>query len=109
MPGSNLFTGTLDLLILRSLRGGPLHGYAIGRWIREVSDGVLDVDEGALYPALHRLEKRGWLESDWGRTETNRQAKFYDLTAAGREQLGSETRRWREHAEAVAGVLAAED
>jgi len=108
MAGSNLFTGTLDLLILKALQQGPLHGYAIGRWIRDTGGGPLQVEEGALYPALHRLQKAGLLSADWGQTETGRQAKFYELTAAGRERLAAETARWNEHAGAVAAVLGAE-
>jgi transcriptional regulator len=105
MSGSNLFTGTLDLLILRGLAWGPLHGYAIGRWILESSGDVLQVEEGVLYPALHRLESKGWLKAEWGRTDTNRRAKFYDLTPAGRRALEGEVARWSEHAAAVAAVL----
>lgn len=105
MSGSDLFTGTLDLLILRTVEEGPLHGYAIGRSIRETSEGVLDVEEGALYPALHRLERRGWLEAQWGRTETNRRAKFYELTREGRTSLAAETARWATFSEAVGAVL----
>ena len=105
MPGSNLFSGTLDLLILRSLVWGPLHGYGIGRWIRRTSSEILSIEEGALYPALHRMQKKGWLQSDWGLTETRRQAKFYSLTDLGREHLNQETKRWEEHAMAVRSVL----
>lgn len=105
MGGSDLFTGTLDLLILRTLREAPLHGYAIGKSIRETSEGVLDVEEGALYPALHRLEGRGWLRSTWGRTDTNRKAKFYDLTGPGEERLRLETARWADFSQAVEQVL----
>ena len=105
MSGSDLFTGTLDLLILRTLGFEPLHGYAIGRAIRETSSGVLDVEEGALYPALHRLEKRGLLEAEWGRTDTNRRAKFYTLTPAGAAFLESEAERWRDYSTAVQAVL----
>ena len=105
MSGSDLFTGTLDLLILRTLEEEPMHGYAIGRSIRETSAGVLDVEEGALYPALHRLEKKGLLEAEWGKTETNRRAKFYRLTTAGREALEKEEARWMAHARAVRAVL----
>ena len=105
MAGSDLFTGTLDLLILKTLSWQPMHGYAIGRWIRQTSDDVLKIEEGALYPALHRLEKYGWLKAEWGLTETNRQAKFYKLTAEGRRQLRTETARWNEHASAVHSVL----
>lgn len=105
MSGSDLFTGTLDLLILRTVREEPLHGYAIGRHIRDTSAGVLDVEEGALYPALHRLERKGWLSSDWGRTDTNRRAKFYALTAEGRAHLGAEAARWSDYSNAVHAVL----
>ncbi len=107
MSGSNLFTGTLDLLILRALQAGPMHGYAIGRWIRATSRDVLQVEEGVLYPALHRLENRGWLDAEWGRTETNRRAKFYGLTPAGAAALADETARWSAHASAVSAVLEA--
>ena len=108
MAGSNLYSGTLDLLILRSLVWGPLHGYGIGRWIRVSSSEILKVEEGALYPALHRLEKGGWLESEWGMTERKRQAKFYRLSKQGQQHLQAETARWNEHAGAVQAVLAAE-
>ena len=107
MAGSNLYSGTLDLLVLRAVSWGPLHGYAIGRWIRQASAEVLKIEEGALYPALHRLEKKGWLAADWGLTETSRQAKFYSLSPAGREHLAAETARWNEHTTAVQAVLTA--
>ena len=87
MAGSDLFTGTLDILILKALTWGPRHGYAIGRWIRETTEDVLAVQEGALYPALHRLERRGVISEEWGETDTGRQAKYYTLTAAGRAHL----------------------
>lgn len=105
MSGSDLFTGTLDLLVLRTVRAEPLHGYGIGRVLRDDSDGVLSVEEGALYPALHRLEKRGLLESAWGRTDTGRRAKFYRITAAGEEHLEAEIRRWASFSDAVGSVL----
>ena len=105
MSGSDLFTGTLDLLILRTLGEGRLHGYGVAKQIRETSKGILDVEEGALYPALHRLERKGWLESTWGRTETNRRAKFYGLTKAGNAQLEVESARWSDFSNAVAAVL----
>ena len=105
MAGSDVFTGTLDLLILRTLRGGARHGYAIGRWIRESSSGALEVEEGALYPALHRLEKRGLIAAEWGQTELNRPGRFYKLTASGKKRLREESTRWREHVRAVAAVL----
>lgn len=105
MSGSDLFTGTLDILILRTLEGTPLHGYAIGRAIRNGSEGVLSVEEGALYPALHRLERKGLLESDWGRTDTGRRAKFYRVTAEGAAHLEAEAARWSEFSGAVAAIL----
>lgn len=105
MSGSDLFTGTLDILILRTLQGAPMHGYAIGRTIREGSEGVLAVDEGALYPALHRLQRKGHLEGEWGRTDTGRRAKFYRLTEAGAEHLAHETARWSEYSVAVSAIL----
>lgn len=104
---SDIYTGTLDLLILRSLSSAPLHGYGIGRWIRTTTEDVLTVQEGALYPALHRLERKGLIAEEWGVTETNREAKFYRLTASGRRQLKSETERWERHAQAVAAALQA--
>jgi transcriptional regulator len=106
MSGSNLYTGTLDLLILKAVSWGPRHGYAIGRWIRETTDDVLVVQEGVLYPALHRLERRGLLKEDWRRSETGRDAKYYTLTAAGRRELRDETSRWRQHTRAVNRALA---
>ena len=105
MTGSNLFTGTLDILVLKTVLGGPMHGYAIGRVIRNESEGVLSVEEGALYPALHRLQKRGLLDAEWGRTDTGRRAKFYRLTAEGRSQLTAETARWEAYSGAVAAIL----
>jgi len=107
MSGSDLFTGTLDILVLKTLRDGPRHGYAIGRVIREDSQGVLSVEEGALYPALHRLQARGLLDATWGRTETGRRAKFYRLTRDGRRHLEAETIRWNEYSEAVTTILGA--
>ena len=105
MSGSDLFTGTLDLLILRTLSMEPLHGYGIGKAIRRTSRGVLDVEEGALYPALHRLDRRGLVDSEWGRTDTGRRAKFYRLTGSGTKELERESRRWAEYSDAVQAVL----
>ena len=106
MAGSDLFTGTLDILILKAVSWGPRHGYAVGRWIRDSTGEALTVQEGALYPALHRLEGKGLLAEEWGLTDTGREAKFYRLTAAGRKQLVSESRRWTEFAGAVSRALA---
>ncbi len=105
MAGSDLYMGTLDTLILKAVSWGPRHGYAIGRWIRENTDGVLQVKEGALYPALHRLEKKGWLDDRWGTTDTGREAKYYTLTTVGRGQLTSEISRWRQYTAAVSAAL----
>jgi len=105
MAGSDLYTGSLELLILKALSWGPQHGYAIGRWIRTSTDEWLVVQEGALYPALHRLERRGFLDEEWGMSDTNREAKFYQLTRDGRRQLTEETKNWERLATAVARVL----
>jgi PadR family transcriptional regulator, regulatory protein PadR len=105
MAGSDLYIGTLDVLILKALSWGPMHGYGIGRWIRQTTDEVLTVQEGALYPALHRLQRRGWLEEEWGVTETGREAKYYRMTPAGRRQLRTEVERWRAYARAVTAAL----
>jgi transcriptional regulator len=106
MAGSDLFTGTLDLLILKAVTWGPRHGYAIGRWIRETTSDVLVVQEGALYPALHRLERKGWLAEEWGESETGRQAKYYALTSKGRAHLRTERKRWEQFTGAVGRALA---
>lgn len=106
MTRMDLLQGTLDVLVLRTLTAGPRHGYDIARAIKGLSDDVLQVEEGALYPALHRLRARGWVESEWGRSEKNRRAKFYQLTPAGREALAAEARNWDRYAEAVGRVLA---
>ena len=105
MSGSDLFTGTLDIVILRTLDAGALHGYAIGRAIRDASEGVLSVEEGSLYPALHRLEGRGLLEAEWGRTDTGRRAKFYRVTPTGVEHVERESARWAAYSGAVAAIL----
>lgn len=101
----DLLQGTLDLLVLRTLQAGPRHGYQIARAIKALSQDVLTVEEGALYPALHRLEGRGCLESRWGRSENRRRAKFYELTARGRQALADEEARWGEYVAAVGRVL----
>jgi transcriptional regulator len=103
----NLIQGTLDILVLTALAGGPRHGYAVARWIRETTDDALQVDEGALYTALHRLEKRKWLGSDWGLSENNRRAKYYSITVTGRKHLDASSRSWSRYAEAVFKVLGA--
>ena len=104
-PTLELLKGTLDVLILKALSWGPEHGYGVSRLIRQRTDDVLAIEDAALYQALHRLEKRGWLESEWGVSENNRRAKYYRLTTEGRRQLRSETALWRKYAEAVFKVL----
>lgn len=101
--------GTLDIMVLKSLSWGSMHGYGVMRWIRETTGDALQVEEGALYPALHRMEDRGWLEAEWGVSENNRRAKFYSLTAVGREQLKVGASRWMVFAESVAKILSASD
>lgn len=103
-----LLQGTLDVLVLKALRSGPLHGYAVSSWIRHTTGGVLDIEDGALYTALHRMEKRGWLAAQWGVSENNRRVKLYQLTERGRQQLEHRSNTWNEYAEAVAKVLQAE-
>ncbi len=101
----DLLQGTLDVLVLKTLSWGPRHGYAVARWIRDTSDGAIQVEDRALYVALHRLEARGWLASDWGLSENNRKAKYYRLTAPGRKQLRAKTSYWTEYATAVFRIL----
>ena len=102
-----LLQGTLDVLVLKALLWGPRHGYAVARWIKDTSDEALNVEDRALYVALHRLEERGWVESEWGLSENNRKAKYYQLTARGRAQLRVESARFTRYAEAVFKVLGA--
>ncbi len=102
---TDLLQGTLDLLILKVVALGPVHGYGIALRIRQISKDVLQVQQGSLYPALHRLEKRGWLAADWGESENNRQARFYRLSARGRKQLAAEEQTWNRLAQAVALIL----
>ena len=102
---SDLLQGTLDLLILKTLAPGAMHGWGISLRIQQVSDDVLQVNQGSLYPALHRLEQQGLIEAEWGNSENNRQAKFYQLTKAGRKQLAEETKSWERLSAAVARVL----
>jgi PadR family transcriptional regulator, regulatory protein PadR len=102
-----LIQGTLEMLVLKALLRGPLHGYGVAEWIEQTSQQVLKVEEGALYPALHRLELRGLLKAEWGASENNRRAKFYRLTADGRKRLDAETQRWARLTAAVAFVMQA--
>jgi PadR family transcriptional regulator, regulatory protein PadR len=97
--------GTLDALVLKSLVGGPRHGYAIARWLEDTTQNAIKVEEGSLYPALYRMEKRGWLEAEWGTSEIGRKAKLYKLTTVGRRQLKTETAEWTDFVRAVSLVL----
>ena len=104
-----LLKGTLDVLILKTLSWGPLHGYAVSRWIRGRTGDAFSIEEGALYPALRRLHKKGLLEARWGATDTGREAKFYTLTDAGRRQLQAEVMSWGRYVEAMSAVLHSPD
>lgn len=101
----DLLQGTLDLLVLRTLQTGPQHGWGIAQRIQQISDDVLRVNQGSLYPSLHRLEHEGWIEAEWGSSENNRRAKFYRLTRAGQKRLGDETASWERLSTAVTRVL----
>ena len=104
-PKSDLLQGTLDLLILRTLSGEPMHGWGISQRIQQVSKDVLQVNQGSLYPALHRLEHRGWIEAEWAVSELGRRAKYYRLTAAGRRQLAVEASEWQRMSAAIGRVM----
>jgi len=101
----DLLQGTLDMLVLRTLQWGPQHGHGIGQAIRQQSDGLLKVETGSLYPALHRLEKRGWLKSEWDKSDANQRAKYYRMTAAGKAQLSREQDRWTQLVQAIGRVM----
>ena len=98
--------GTLDALILKTLSWGPRHGYGVARWIEDTTSNAIQVEEGSLYPALYRMERKGWIEAEWGMSELGRKAKFYKLTTAGRRQLKLETAQWSAFANAVSVILA---
>jgi transcriptional regulator len=100
-----LLHGTLDALVLKTLSAGPRHGYGIARWLEDVTGQAVVVEEGSLYPALYRMERRGWIEADWATSELGRRAKFYRLTRRGRAQLATETSAWEEFSRAVSKVL----
>ena len=104
-PPADVLRGTLDLLVLKTLTLAPMHGWGISQRIQQFSRGVLDVNQGSLYPALQRLEQRGWIASEWRTTENNRRAKYYALTGAGRRALGAETTSWRRYVDAVELIL----
>jgi transcriptional regulator len=101
----DLLQGTLDVLVLKTLSWGPRHGYAVARWIKETSEGTIQVEDRALYVSLHRMEDRGWVESEWGLSENNRRAKYYRLTAQGERQLRAKTSYWTDYADAVFRIL----
>lgn len=103
----DLIRGTLDLFVLKALSWGPMHGLAVLRWIEAGSGNSLQIEEGALYPALHRLEQKGWLDSEWGYTEQSRRARFYRLTAAGRRQLASRLEQWTRYTDVATAILEA--
>jgi transcriptional regulator len=104
---TDLLQGTLDVLILKTLRSAPMHGWGISQRIQQLSEEVLQVNQGSLYPALYRLEGKGWIKSSWGASDNNRRARFYELTRAGRRQLAEEEQEWERFAQAVSRVLAA--
>ena len=103
----DLLRSSLDLLILKALGWGPRHGYAVAEWIEQATEDAFTLEEGTLYPALHRLERKGWVQSEWGVSQTNRRAKFYRLTAAGRAQFRGQVEAWHQGAEAIAAALRA--
>ena len=105
MPKHEFLQGTLDMLILRTLQWGPQHGHGIGQAIRLKSDDVLQIEHGSLYPALHRLERQGWISADWKQSEANRRAKYYKLTPSGKRQLAREESRWAAVVKTVARVM----
>jgi transcriptional regulator len=104
---TDVLKGTLDLMILKALSRGAMHGYGVVRWIRRTTDEALQVEDGALYPALHRLERRGWIAAEWGLSENNRRAKYYELTPAGRRQLARELKTWTRFSEALRKIIQA--
>ncbi len=105
-PATDLLQGTLDLLVLKALSTEPMHGWGVSQRIQQISRGVLEVNQGSLYPALHRLENRGWIDSSWGTSENNRRAKFYRISATGKKELAEQTATWRRYSGAVEAVLA---
>jgi transcriptional regulator len=104
-PDLDLLQGTLDVMILKALSWGPMHGFGVAKWIRQMTDEVLQIDDSALYPALHRMEHRGLIRADWGLTENKRRAKYYTLTARGRQQLQARASSWDRYARAVSQVI----
>ena len=109
MPVTDRLHGTLDALVLKSLVLGPRHGYAIARWLEDTTEQTIQVEEGSLYPALYRMERKGWIEAEWGMSELGRKAKFYRITPLGRRHLRTETAEWSKLARAIALVLTPAD
>lgn len=105
MKKVDILQGTLDMLVLQTLSRGTMHGYEVSKWIRETTNEALLVEEGSLYPALHRMEKRGWIQSEWGTSENNRKAKYYSLTETGRRQLQIESSGWERMTEAISKIM----
>ena len=105
IPKADLLKGTLDFLILKALTSGTQHGYGVARWLEESSNDLLHIEEGSLYPALYRMESKGWIRSEWGHSESNRRAKYYRITSRGREQLEAQTSSWGLLVQAVSLVL----
>ena len=103
----DLLQGTLDLIVLKSLSWGPMHGFGLARWIQLTTEDLLQVEEGSLYPALYRMENRGWIKAQWALTENGRRAKYYKLTAAGRRQLADETESWAQLTGAIGKIMSA--
>jgi transcriptional regulator len=103
----DLLQGTLDLIVLKSLSWGPMHGFGLARWIQHTTEDALQIEEGSLYPALYRMENRGWIKASWALTENGRRAKYYKLTAAGRRQLATESRSWDEVSGAIMKIMTA--
>jgi transcriptional regulator len=101
----DLLQGTLDVMVLKALSWGPMHGFGVAKWIRQTTNAVLQIEDSALYPALHRLEHRGWVDAEWGMTENKRRAKYYRLTAKGRVQLRTRVATWDRYADAVTKVI----
>ena len=104
----NLIRGTVDLLVLKAISGEARHGYAVSQWIKEVTKGALLIEEGSLYPALHRIERKGWISARWGVSDTGRRARFYELTDEGRTRLEHELETWRQYSEAIQAAVTAE-
>ena len=106
-PELNLIRGTVDLLVLKAISGEASHGYAVSQWIKEVTKGALLIEEGSLYPALHRIERKGWISARWGVSDTGRRARFYELTDEGRTRLEQELETWRQYSEAIQAAVTA--